>query len=321
MTRHPLHLGIGDVGLAESLRAVIQLNAFRTQPLRLRIDEIEHPINQEWPWEMLGATRHAFASWTPEWEDWRTCWQLGIRIYSKRLTVTIPEAFSTIEEALAILEPLPFAVCSLGTVFPDEWGPDREQFGFGDAHLSHGWGCAFRGVGHDLLVSRRWLDFGPWRAIHRPGDLTLIQFHDLDVDPDTAYTQGHPGHDRIGISDDGGFLQLPYPFVQDVGGLYAADARTLEIVVPPGGRVEQARMQDACAVRYMHRIEAPRERPIERISYVFLDDADARAHLHELWLRELECWVVDGGGKRRLDLDYHPTPVKPALVLALEAGP
>lgn len=320
MKKHPLALAIGDAGLTESLRAVIALPFFRSPPVQLRIDETNTTIDAEWPWEMLGAQRGALASWTPDVEDWRSRRQLEVNTYSKRLIIGAPDVFSTAEEALTILESIPFTLCSLGTIFPDEWGPDCEPFGFGGAHLEHGWGCAFRGIGHDRLVSRRWLDFGPWRAIRRPGDLTLIQFHDLDVDPDTAYAQAHPGHGRMGIADDGGFLQLPYPFAQDVSGLYATGSRTLEIVVPPGSRIDQARMQDACAVRYMHRVEPPKEHPIEQIAYVFLDEEDARAHCHELWLRELECWVADGNGKRRIDLDYQPTPTKPAWVLALDAA-
>jgi hypothetical protein len=57
------------------------------------------------------------------------------------------------------------------------------------------------------------------------------------------------------------------------------------------------------------------------VAYVFVDEADARAHLHELWLRELECWLVDDKGKRRLDLDYHPVPNPPGWVKRLDAGP
>jgi len=44
------------------------------------------------------------------------------------------------------------------------------------------------------------------------------------------------------------------------------------------------------------------------------------ASLHELWLRELQCWYVDERGKHRLDVDYHPTPQPPAWVANLKAN-
>ena len=100
---------------------------------------------------------------------------------SGRVGLQLPDAFATIVEGLAWIEALPFEVCSIGSIYPDEW-IKLDGIGFGNMHSSHGWACAFRGKGHDRLVSRRWLDFGPWRVIRRPGDLTLVQFHDLDVD-------------------------------------------------------------------------------------------------------------------------------------------
>lgn len=51
-----------------------------------------------------------------------------------------------------------------------------------------------------------------------------------------------------------------------------------------------------------------------------MDRGDAEAHLHELWLRELECWYMDERGKHRLDADYNPTPNPPAWVRALDAS-
>jgi hypothetical protein len=233
----------------------------------------------------------------------------------------IPNAFSTFDEALAIIEPLPFEICALGAVFFDEWiKADYKRWGFSRSHISHGWACAFRGAGHDRLVSRRWLDFGPWRVIRRPNDTTFIQFHDLAItDPDEAYQVAKLGHQRMGCSEPGGFIQqIEDWMLADVRGLYTARERLLEIVVSPGEAVSQGRMTNACTLRLHHRLTRPSQDPTERIAYIFLDEADARGHLHELWLRELECWLVDGSGKRRLDLDYHPTPIPPEWVQRLE---
>ena len=43
----------------------------------------------------------------------------------------------------------------------------------------------------------------------------------------------------------------------------------------------------------------------ETIVYL-VSEAEARVKLRDLWLRELECWCVDGNGRRRLDADYQP---------------
>ncbi len=122
----------------------------------------------------------------------------------------------------------------------------------------------------------------------------------------------------MGISRIGGYLQIPYRFTSTVEGLYVAERRTLEVVVPPGGTIDQVRMRDACALRYMHRVTPPAEKPIDQVAFVFVDEADARAHLHELWLRELEVWLVDGAGKQRLDDAYAPTLDPPEWVLKLD---
>lgn len=313
--RHPLYLGLGDAGLPESLRAVAALAPFHITPVKGEVDEALFEDVSNWVEGLLTAKRDGRADWFLEWESHRTTKIVNVYPRCVRVTIQLPDAFANVGEALTWIEALPFEVCSVGTIFPDEWTKmDVETFGFGNRHKSHGWACAFRGKGHDRLVSRRWLDFGPWRVTRRPGDLTLVQFHDLDVDAETAARQALPGHGRMGIAQTGGYLQIPYPFTKNVEGLYIAERRTLEIIVPPGGKVEQVRMRDACAVRYQHRIDPPAEKRIDQVAYVFVDEADAHAHLHELWLRELEVWLVDGDGKRRLDLAYQPAPVRPAWV-------
>jgi hypothetical protein len=311
--KHPLLIGIGDVGLAESLQAVAALTPFRIAPVKGEVDDVPIKDIPKWVDALLAAKRDGRVDWFHEWESHRTTKIVEIYPRSGRVGFQLPEAFATVAEGLAWIESLPFEVCSIGSIYPDEW-IELPGIGFGKMHTSHGWACAFRGKGHDRLVSRRWLDFGPWRVIRRPDDLTLVQFHDLDVDAETAYRQAFPGHERMGISNEGGYLQFPYPFTRAVGGLYLAERQTLEIVVPPGGKIEQVQMRDACAVRHQHRLEPPAEKRIDQIAYVFLDEADARTHLHELWLRELEVWLANGDGKRRIDEPYDPVPVHPAWV-------
>jgi hypothetical protein len=285
-----------------------------TDPAEVSVDDKEVPIRRDWASDLKRAKVHARAYWA------NRRMQVGYRPKSDLVVATLPDGFSTIDEALAILEPLPFEVCGLGSVFFDEWiKADFERWSFSRSHIDHGWACAFRGAGHDRLASRRWLDFGPWRVIRRPNDTTFIQFHDLAItDPTEAYEQAKIGHERMGCSDTGGFIQqIEDWMLADVRGLYFAEDRKLEVIVPAHETVSQSRMANACTLRLHHRLTRPAHQLIERVAFVFFDEADARAHLHELWLRELECWHVDGSGKHRLDLDYHPTPNPPEWVKRL----
>jgi hypothetical protein len=127
---------------------------------------------------------------------------------SEMVSIILRQYFTKVDDAIALLEPLPFEICCIGAAFFDEWlAADYKRWGFGRSHIDNGWGCAFRGRGHDRLVSRRWLDFGPWRVIRRPNDTTFIQFHDLALtDPAEAYAQAAPGLKRMGNDPTGGHI-------------------------------------------------------------------------------------------------------------------
>ncbi|MER6512860.1 hypothetical protein ABT158_39055 [Nonomuraea sp. NPDC001636] len=73
-------------------------------------------------------------------------------------------------------------------------------------------------------------------------------------------------------------------------------------------------MRDACFTRGRGLLGP--DRPIDRVAYVFMNPASAKAHLHELWLRELWCWTIDLDQEIRLDADHHPAPARPAWVEA-----
>ncbi len=303
---------------ADVLQQLARTDPFRTNP-PVKIVRDFHDrvaVKADWTSTLLSATGDACA-W---WEDAKV--QLAYRPKSGPLvSVAIPVEEITLERGLAVVDDLPFEVCAFGAVFFDEWiAANYERTSFSRSHIHHGWACAFRGKGHDRLVSRRWLDFGPWRVIRRPDDTTFIQFHDLAItDPAEAYAQAWVGHQRMGISDTGGFIQhIMEPLVEHVRYLYVPGKRRAEIVVGPHIEVKQWDMTCARALRLYHQLNPGTPSPIDQIAYMFVDEDDARAHLHELWLRELECWVVDDKGKRRLDRDYHPEPDPPAWVKRLE---
>lgn len=303
-------------------RQVLRLPAFSgVLPRSLWVNNEEKPISSDWQQHLLAGTTTSWAQLNEDEDE--QFHQIAIRAKSDLVTFSIRDGFSTIEQALEVIEPLPFEFAVLGSTFFHSWiKEDYERWGVGRSMMDHGWGCVFRGEGHERIVSRRWLDFGPWRVIRRPNDTTLIQFYDLSTtDPAEAYEQAKVGHERMGNSPTGGFIGWYLEgLLKGVGdGLYIAESRLREIVVAPGIEVTQGQMLCNAALRLYYRLNPSAQQPVDRVAYVFMDMDDARAHLHELWLRELECWAFnDRGQKVRLDLDYHPTPNPPDWVKRLD---
>lgn len=207
----------------------------------------------------------------------------------------------------------------------ESWVAERSSFD--GLHLDLGWGCMFVGAkGHERLVSRRWLEYGPWWLRRFPGDVSLVQFHDLDADADTALAQATPGHRRMSDHEIGGWLRSSYrpvssykKEVSDFRALYVPDDQSLRVVCMPGRDITQAELLDACAERLVARYNP--DKPVRSLRYVFIDPRDAERNLHELWLRDIEVWAIVGGNEVRLDADYRPPPTPPEWVrLAQERG-
>jgi len=277
------------------------------------------PVTADWRERCLSQKAECAAFW--EDADYNTLAGFSYFPGAELVLFTLPTRVDGDHQRTA-LERLPFEIAALTSPFWRDWLEAKKRlWGFARRHVDHGWACAFRGAGHDRLVSRRWLDFGPWRVIHRPDDTTFIQFHDLAItDPEEAYAQAAPGHQRMGIDPIGGFIQGIDPDVlNEVKGVFIPATRTLEIPIAPGLQVTQQDMRVACALRLYQRLKVPAAQRIERIAYVFIERRDAEAHLHELWLRELECWYLDETGRHRIDADYHPTPNPPEWVKKLDA--
>ncbi|AKC86795.1 hypothetical protein [Pseudoxanthomonas suwonensis] len=215
--------------------------------------------------------------------------------------------------ALELLERAPFEVASFASLYP-EWASTSTKYrrpSFGRNHYPHGWGCAFKGAGHERLVSRRWLQYGPWRLLQGAADVSLVQFHALDVPAKAAWSQARPGYRTMGIDEEGGFLQIPYVFETALAGLYDAGEQMLRMVVL-GREPKPVELLDARAALKQGALADGK--PLKRLAYVFPKPEDARRHLHALWLRELECWTVVDGVEQRLDTDYRPTPTPPDWV-------
>ncbi len=167
-----------------------------------------------------------------------------------------------------------------------------------------GWGCFFKGAGHDHFASPRWLEHGPW-LLERHGDVTYVQLYDLALEGDAAWEQGQRAMLRLseGFFSRFGFSEVPIP------GTYGPETRTFTITKTDQG-VSQIELWRFCLLRCTQRDDEAE--PIEHVRVVFTEERDARRHLHELWLRGLECWALLADGRRvRLDLDYQP----PARIL------
>jgi hypothetical protein len=281
-------------------------------PNELKVDHVAQPPSADWldRWAPR-CSQVVLASWDRfrRWIEFSPPFvvKVGLKGFPRR-----------VDDLLALLRSFPFELAEVCDTYP-EWAMDPTAYfapSFGNLHFPHGVSCAFRGAGHDRLVSRRWLEFGPWRTIRAEGDLTFVQFHDLAADWRTALEQARVGHEIMGPSSIGGFIQDGYRFARDLDGLYIAAERRLRFLVH-GRPVPQREMLDACAARRLQALGP--QRPIDHVAYVFAVEAEARAHLHELWLRELECWTFVNGKETRIDLDYHPTPDKPEWVKRLNA--
>lgn len=207
-------------------------------------------------------------------------------------------------------------------VFDDFFHGDegwKVRRGIEAGHVDLGWGCLFIGDrGHEQLVSRRWLEYGPWLLRRFPGDVSLVQFHDLDADAGTALAQGIPGYKRMADHEVGGWIRSSYrpvssyrKEVPEFRALYVPSDQSLRVVCAPGRVITQGEMLDACAERLVAKYNT--EKPVRSMRYVFLDPADAKPHLHELWLRDIEVWAIVDGNEVRLDGD-HPQPNPPEWV-------
>lgn len=195
------------------------------------------------------------------------------------------------QKALELLAALPFEVASFETLY-DEWDERRPRYRaptFADGHFRHGWACAFKGAGHGRLVTRRWLEQGLWRVLAGPADTTLVQFHDIGIDSEAALAQAEPGHRRMGITDDGGYLQSSYVYEHSIRGLYDAAARALKVVVLGRDVTSREMLDYAAALRFQ---ALGPQQPLDRILFVFPEEERAKAHRHELWLHGLECWFA-----------------------------
>lgn len=278
----------------------------RLPPAELSVDHEQVDVGTDWLRRAIAAKR-VVASWENRVD------RLILRDDCAIVCGEREGLALSIDRMLAFLETVPFTLASFGAI--QDW-PDEFTAGFGDFHDQHGWGCAFKGMGHERLVSRRWLAVGPWRVLRGPDDLSLVQFHDLAADAATSYEQAKRAHRVMGIDKLGGFLQTRYQYRTDLKGLYSTAQRALIFVIK-GRELTPYELRDAAAARRFQPFGA--DHPIDRVVYVFVDRAEAERHLPILWRYGHEVRLIgDDGIERRIDEDFVPTLDKPAWVRQLE---
>jgi hypothetical protein len=221
-------------------------------------------------------------------------------------------------DLLKLISPIPWTVAAFMSTNLDYFDDEYSAPGFANLHFSLDWGCAFKGEGHKRLVSQRILEFGPWHLIRdEENDITLVQFYDLNADSETALEQAKPGHALMSKPFQGAFFQKDFKLAGELDVLYEPTERKVKVIVA-GRDVPISEMVDMAKARY-EQLLGP-EKPFDSVAYIFTESEEAaRAHLHDLWLRELECWAFIDHIQTRIDIDYHPTPDKPEWVRRLEA--
>ena len=295
-------------GETEAIAKAVAARAPDRAPDKLALDYKPAKTGADWLARMLAAPQGS-----ARWEG--SAFSLAVR----RGVIVEAEAADvapTAQAALTWLADLPFEVASFATLHPS-WlaGPTPyDAPTFADGHWPHGWACAFRGPGHEHLVSRRWLEHGPWALVRGGNDLSLVLFHDPAADADTALAQARPGHARMGIAPDGGYIQRDFVYKYDLHGRYLPATREMRIMATRRD-VEPREMLEACASRWNARWGL--ETNVDLVSYVFLEEDRARRHLHELWLRGLGCLAMIEGEEHRLDSEHHPAPAPPAWAAKL----
>jgi hypothetical protein len=312
-----LSVSLEGPDLVEILRAVYDFKIFQASPKPddFWVDGREKEYVKQWMERYVTTCKRDVGLF---WDDTEGKHDHHIS-YAKECVVkfSIVNFKGEANDLLALISPIPWTVTALMSsnlnCFDDEYSAP----GFANKHHPLDWGCAFKGEGHKRLVSQRILEFGPWHLIRdEENDITLVQFHDLNADSETALEQAKPGHALMSKPFEGAFFQKDFSLAGDLDVLYEPAERKVKVIVA-GRDVPISEMVDMAKARY-EQLLGP-EKPFDSVAYIFTEsEADARAHLHDLWLRELECWAFIDDLQTRIDLDYHPTPNKPEWVRRLE---
>jgi len=257
-------------------------------PTRVRVDgEVVEP-SRDWLKRHGAPNATIYANFGPS--------DFMVMNDSVKAECAMPDLSTT--EILDRIAPMPFTVGSLGSLH-DSWfdaEPPYEPPGTEHGLWMNGWAVVLKGHGHRQLVSRRWLENGPWKLHAAPDDVTFVEFHERDADPQAALAAARDAHQRFGLHNRGGYIPTDYEPERSVDALYESGKRQLTIVVH-GRSVSEAEMLEVCAARLFQ----SEERPIDHVAYVFAEATAARRHQRALWLRDLGCYTFVEGELTQLE--------------------
>jgi len=123
-------------------------------------------------------------------------------------------------------------------------------------------------------------------------------FHDLDADAKKALEQAKPAHERMGISDSGGFLQTGFIFERELSGLYNPETRTMKVVVL-GKQLDDGELLEWAAARREGKLAGGK--PVDAVAFVFPKEAEAKKNLARVQRYGHQVWAIRAGDEVRLD--------------------
>jgi len=243
--------------------------------------------------------------------------------------------------SLQFLASLPFTEASFRMIHR-EWGSEQAL----DQALNKGvdevcysldfppatWALAFQGEGHKRVVSRRWLERGPWYVQRLDNDTTVIYLFDLLAPFHQALPQLQASHQALDRVSGCGYLELlshsvlpawkQRGFTAEV--IFQPEQNTVRMEVKQDFHFLLEALVDLCVMRLPpldkifyeldisnHRRDLQDSDVIKHVQCVFFSRELAEKYLYELWVREVECWwVKENGEEVRLDENYQPPPIK-----------
>ncbi len=302
-------------GTFRSIRNLGILGDEIAPPDRLSVDGVARDPDESWLEKAAQqCTRKVVAEWDSNGETNRR-----LRYYrNSAVRLQMKDMPLDTEAIVAMLAAVPFRVATFASLYGappksyrelnetvvDDGGGDV-GFRFGPDQHPLGFAVAFKGDGHKRVVSKRFLQHGPWKLIEE-GDVSFVQFHAETADEETAKAQSAIGHARLALGAVPATLEMRH----ELKGFYVGSERQLRLTVEGDAALDPRRLLEARqAARIGHELEPGK--PIESITFVFTNEAGARINLHELWLRELPCSLSQNGTEKRLDATYAPERTPP----------
>ena len=272
-----------------------------TIPDRVEVDYEDQPPTLQWGDLLSQTARNLTVAWGDvDNPDQSLNYYPGACIH---VEVDLPPEAQRVQGWLAALD---FEVAVFATLH-DNWRdiePDYVPPVLPTRHYRFGWALAIKGAARKRIVSERWPAYSPARVEERD-DLIFIQFHDPKADAATSLAQAKAAHRAFSSDAEGGFIKEGYLLRHDFKGVYDEKSGVLKVAVL-GRSISPREMLDACALRLEG--ELPNGKSVKNVAYVFLDEREIGEHLHQLWLRGLECWTIREGREVRLDDTYDPPP-------------